>query len=80
MKTSSATREADILEAAAQAKASRRNAKDELFSLSELNWFSRNSYNLALKVCTDWEPHRTLRLVTACLKARSSFAIAPTVI
>lgn len=51
-----------------QAKRSRRNVQDELFSLAELNWFSRNSYNLAVKVCADWGPHHTLRLVAACLK------------
>ncbi|KAL8827013.1 MAG: hypothetical protein Q9191_003442 [Dirinaria sp. TL-2023a] len=54
--------------AAKQAKTSRRDSKDELFSLAELDWFSRNSYNLALRVCSDWNPQETLRLVSACLK------------
>lgn len=54
--------------AAKQAKTSRRDSKDELFSLAELDWFSRNSYNLALRVCSDWSPQETLRLVSACLK------------
>ena len=37
------------------------------FSFTELDWFSRNIYNLALKVCTSWEPRQTLRLSQACL-------------
>lgn len=54
--------------AASQAKVSTRALGNQVFSLAELNWFSRNSYNLALKVCIKWEPPQTLTLVQACLK------------
>lgn len=54
--------------AAAQAKRSRRQEKDNLFSQVELDWFSRNVYNLALKVCTIWSPPQTHRLVQSCLQ------------
>jgi hypothetical protein len=57
-----------IFEAAAtQAEASRRDAVTNAFSLAELDWFSKNSYNLGLKVCTSWNPGQTLRLVKSCL-------------
>lgn len=54
--------------AAVQARTSRRSAANDLFSLAELDWFSRNAYNLALKFCTSWSPEQTLRLVQSCLK------------
>ncbi len=54
--------------AAVRAKASKRDPANDLFSLAELDWFSRNSYNLALKFCTSWAPGQTLRLSQACLK------------
>ncbi|KAF6237883.1 hypothetical protein HO173_004084 [Letharia columbiana] len=54
--------------AAAQARTSRRSAANDLFSLAELDWFSRNTYNLALKYCTSWSPEQTLRLVQSCLR------------
>lgn len=53
----------------------RRNAANDLFSLAELDWFSRNTYNLALKFCTSWNPEQTLRLVQSCLNvSRTSLA------
>ena len=54
--------------AATQAKRSRRQAGDNLFTVNELDWFSRNCYNLALRVCHSWPPHQTLRVVHAALK------------
>ncbi|KAA6414480.1 MAG: hypothetical protein FRX48_01229 [Lasallia pustulata] len=54
--------------AAAQIKLTRRDRRDETFSMVELDWFSRNSYNLALKYCTVWEPSQTLGLLQTCLK------------
>lgn len=54
--------------AAAQIKIARRDPKDTMFSMAELDWFSRNSYNLALKYCTVWEPSQTLGLLQTCLK------------
>ncbi|KAL8812532.1 MAG: hypothetical protein Q9200_000967 [Gallowayella weberi] len=53
--------------AAAAAKTSRRgSSKDDTFPSKELDWFSRNSYNVALKMCTSWPPKATLRIVRAC--------------
>ena len=54
--------------AAAQVRLARRGSKEKLFSMAELDWFSRNSYNLALKYCTVWEPSQTLGLLQTCLK------------
>lgn len=54
--------------AATRAKASKRDPANDVFSLAELDWFSRNSYNLALKACTSWPSRQTLRLSQACLK------------
>ncbi|MCJ1432892.1 hypothetical protein MMC27_002250 [Xylographa pallens] len=54
--------------AATQAKLQRRDAKNETFSLSELDWFSRNAYNMAVRFCTIWNPPEVLRLVQACLR------------
>ncbi|MCJ1227176.1 hypothetical protein MMC12_003831 [Toensbergia leucococca] len=54
--------------AAAQAKTATRGTTSHLFSQAELDWFSRNSYNLALRFCTSWSPSQTLRLLQACLK------------
>jgi len=54
--------------AATQAKISRKTTPNQLFSVVELDWFSRNSYNLALKSCAEWSPRQTLRLLQASLK------------
>ncbi len=53
--------------AAAAAKRSRRDSsKDDVFPSAELDWFSRNSYNVALKMCTVWKAGATLRIVQVC--------------
>ncbi|KAI4281274.1 MAG: hypothetical protein L6R38_003832 [Xanthoria sp. 2 TBL-2021] len=53
--------------AAAAAKRSRRDSsQDDIFPSAELDWFSRNSYNVALKMCTVWKADATLRIVRAC--------------
>ncbi|MCJ1472157.1 hypothetical protein MMC13_000804 [Lambiella insularis] len=54
--------------AAGQAKTRRRESTNQEFPLSEMDWFSRNTYNLALEYCSDWDPGQTLRLVQTCLK------------
>ncbi|PGH05766.1 hypothetical protein GX51_02737 [Blastomyces parvus] len=38
------------------------------FSISEMEWFSRNSYNLAVKYCTKWDTSPVLSLVNTCIK------------
>ena len=52
--------------AANQAKESRKNPQSTLFTLSELDWYSRNSYNLALKNCTVWDHPYITRMIASC--------------
>ncbi|KAL8738134.1 MAG: hypothetical protein Q9181_001040 [Wetmoreana brouardii] len=55
--------------AASAAKTSRRDPSSyNAFPVAELDWFSCNIYNIALKMCTLWKAETTLRLVQACLK------------
>ncbi|MCJ1284476.1 hypothetical protein MMC26_003808, partial [Xylographa opegraphella] len=49
--------------AVSQAKLQRRDAQNDIFSLSELDWFCRNAYNMAVRFCTIWNPPESLRLV-----------------
>ncbi|KAF2281473.1 SPO22-domain-containing protein [Westerdykella ornata] len=53
----------------AQAKASLRRPTTpahELFTASEFEWFSKNSYNLALKYCAEMQPGHLVRLLSTC--------------
>ncbi len=52
-----------IRAAASMAKRFQREQHTEVFTVAELNWFSRNSYNLALKVCARWKAEQTLRIL-----------------
>ncbi|KAI9718236.1 MAG: hypothetical protein M1812_004226 [Candelaria pacifica] len=54
--------------AAIQAKQSRKDPTNQVFTITELDWFSRNSYNLSLSSCAKWYPKQTLRLLQACIK------------
>ncbi|KAJ9649388.1 sporulation-specific protein 22 [Coniosporium tulheliwenetii] len=57
--------------AATQASKSKRGAstsKSEDFTAAELDWFSRNSYNLSLKHCTELHPEHLARLLAACIQ------------
>ena len=47
-------------------------SSDSPFSILELEWFSRNSYNLALQSCTAWDPQLIMRLLNSCIKVRDS--------
>ena len=38
------------------------------FSVEELDWFSRCSYNLSLQFCVEYQPTEILGLIQACLK------------
>lgn len=53
--------------AATHAKIASRQDKDTLFTVNELDWFSRNCYNLSLHACHTWPPNQTLRLLQALL-------------
>lgn len=54
--------------AASQAKRSRNSKEDHSFSLTELDWFSKNSYNLALRSSAEREPRQTLRLLRVSIE------------
>jgi len=43
------------------------------FNTDELEWFSRNSYNLALKNTTKWDLRYVVRMLTACVCIISYF-------
>lgn len=36
--------------------------------MGELDWFSKNAYNLALKFSIIWEPREVLRMLQVCIK------------
>ncbi|TVY21229.1 hypothetical protein LARI1_G000647 [Lachnellula arida] len=40
---------------------------DVLWSIPELNWYSKNSYNLALKHISTWPLRYSLRMLTCCV-------------
>lgn len=57
--------------AVAQAKAARRpqNAQAQhSFTTVELEWFSKNSYNISLKHCAELNPKSLIRLLAACIQ------------
>ncbi|KAJ4356283.1 sporulation-specific protein 22 [Didymosphaeria variabile] len=57
--------------ASAHAKASRRrpsNPSRQQFNVGEIEWFSKNSYNLAIKYCAEVQPTSLVRLLTACIE------------
>lgn len=41
---------------------------EKLFDVTELDWFSKNAYNLALKHAADWEPREVLRMLQSCIE------------
>ncbi|GAB1313483.1 sporulation-specific protein 22 [Madurella fahalii] len=45
----------------------------KLFTIDELEWFSRNAYNLALKNTTTWELRSVVRMLNACVNIISHF-------
>src|SRR5690554_3448747 len=42
------------------------SSKRKPFTVDELDWFSRNAYNLALKNTATWELRFVVRMLTAC--------------
>jgi hypothetical protein len=64
----------EIDPAAAQAKKSKPTKSTvSSFDKSEFEWFSRNSYNLALEICADANPVHLVRLTTTCIQVSSTF-------
>jgi hypothetical protein len=52
-----------------RAKASRRrpsSPEQRLFTVQELEWFSKNSYNMSLKYCAEIPPQNLVRLLEVC--------------
>ncbi|KAA8565380.1 hypothetical protein EYC84_011087 [Monilinia fructicola] len=39
----------------------------ELWTILELEWFSKNSYNLSLKHLSVWEPQQSIRMLASCI-------------
>ncbi|KAL6711348.1 sporulation-specific protein 22 [Coniothyrium glycines] len=57
--------------ACAQAKASRRRPAtpaQQLFTVQEFEWFSKNAYNLSLKYCAEMSPMSLVRLINSCIE------------
>ena len=68
----------EILEAAvALAEESAQGGECVDFSSAELDWFSKNTYNLAVKLCTTWTPQRTLRLLRTCRRLHDLYPTNP---
>jgi hypothetical protein len=43
------------------------NGPDSAWDIRELDWFSKNSYNLAIKNISNWPPRHSLRMLTCCI-------------
>jgi len=43
------------------------NSTQKLFNINELDWFSKNAYNLALNHAADWAPRKVLRILQSCI-------------
>ncbi|KAE8452848.1 hypothetical protein EG329_013120 [Mollisiaceae sp. DMI_Dod_QoI] len=43
------------------------NLVDTAWTIDELEWFSKNSYNLAIKHLSDWNPRNSLQMLKSCL-------------
>lgn len=41
---------------------------DKLWTMQELDWFSKNAYNLALKYSAKWPPEQVLQIIQSCIK------------
>ncbi|KAI5800044.1 meiosis protein SPO22/ZIP4 like-domain-containing protein [Geopyxis carbonaria] len=59
-----------VLKNAEKSRQKSRNSgkRDYLFEVKELNWLSRNAYNLGLRGIAEWPPDLTLRILTTCGK------------
>jgi hypothetical protein len=43
------------------------DSSERPFDINELDWFSKNAYNLGLKHAADWEPRKVLRIHQCCI-------------
>lgn len=63
--------EANSATAAAQVKAICQG--DEAQSRAEIQWWTKNAYNMSLKHCSDVHPARLVRMIVICLKFLDSY-------
>lgn len=59
-----------ILPACKRAKESRRKpaaSEQDQFNISELEWFSKNTYNWSIKYCAEMRPSSLVRLLNVCI-------------
>lgn len=60
--------------ASEQAKRSRQESRastkqaEIVFTIKELDWFSRNGYNIGLRSIVEWSPSRSLRIFLTCIR------------
>ena len=43
------------------------NKAEKVWSILELDWFSKNSYNIAMKYVSSWTPNDILRMLLCCI-------------
>ena len=41
---------------------------ETIWTIDELHWFSKNSYNLAIKHLADWDSYHLLRMLACCIE------------
>jgi hypothetical protein len=46
---------------------------EKAFTVSELDWFSKSSYNLGLTKSTTWEARNVIHILTSCLSLLSGY-------
>ncbi|KFY45185.1 hypothetical protein V494_01110 [Pseudogymnoascus sp. VKM F-4513 (FW-928)] len=57
-------------------RSSKEESKDKgtkMWTVQELDWFSKNAYNLALKYSTKWHSEQVLRLIQSCIKFAGTY-------
>lgn len=60
--------------ASEQAKRSRQGSRastkqgEIVFTIKELDWFSRNGYNIGLRSIVEWSPSKSLRILSTCIR------------
>ncbi|OBT49348.1 hypothetical protein VE00_00485 [Pseudogymnoascus sp. WSF 3629] len=45
----------------------------KLWTIQELDWFSKNAYNLSLKHSSQWHPEQVLRIIQSCIEFASLY-------
>ncbi|KAI9739411.1 MAG: hypothetical protein M1818_005099 [Claussenomyces sp. TS43310] len=66
IETASSRSEPPDIRRQAQKLISRDDPNGTIFTANEIEWFSKISYNLAVKHCAEWEPSLIVRLLKSC--------------